>query len=440
MMYSPSNESNVDEESVFPRHHSSDKLPLHETIVREDDYWDPDQNCCSTDDCAVVSDQRTVMGYSRYSIDESYRSSPESVYSANPQCPSDDNALYGHGGISGVVRARSVGKSFPLVTRRFPCYLVGFVVVGLCAIYTSIEAVNGASEHVSLLERNRERIMDKLLKTEKDLYGLRREITAVEMMGQRQLQRGPTTPASPTSANGLRVATVRELHELNALQKRLQLEAQQAEYLKHKVQAASLAEVNEKYGVGVHRVEIQLVFPDAADGPNSFVIELAPLELMPHAIHTFLEMVSTGLLDGCSFILNALHVIKAAPLPYDGSSAKEKAKAFSEHGLESVSFREYTDSYPHKKFTVGFAADGSPSFYINTEDNSEIHQGDPCFGKVVAGFDTIARLEASPTRNGIWFERRIGIKKARILDDDTAIRTDDSQKPAGKLRTDSIKR
>jgi cyclophilin family peptidyl-prolyl cis-trans isomerase len=110
-----------------------------------------------------------------------------------------------------------------------------------------------------------------------------------------------------------------------------------------------------------------------------------------------------------------LHVLKAAPLPCDGTSAAEKAKAFSEKGLESVSFKEYNEHYPHHKHTVGFAADGSPSFYINTDDNSAIHVGDPCFGKVVSGFDTVHRLEAQPTRNGIWFERRIGIKSARIL-------------------------
>ena len=27
--------------------------------------------------------------------------------------------------------------------------------------------------------------------------------------------------------------------------------------------------------------------------------------------------------------------------------------------------------YPHEQYTVGFAADGSPSFYINTDDNTE---------------------------------------------------------------------
>jgi len=163
------------------------------------------------------------------------------------------------------------------------------------------------------------------------------------------------------------------------------------------------------------RSEMELIFPDGKLGPTKFVIEMASLETMPHSVQTFMDMVSLHLLDGCSFILNALHVLKAAPLPYDGSSASQKAKSFADAGLESVSFREYDEKFPHKQFTVGFAADGSPSFYINTEDNSEIHSGDPCFGKIIEGFDTIHRLESAPTRSGIFFTKRIGIKQARIL-------------------------
>lgn len=208
------------------------------------------------------------------------------------------------------------------------------------------------------------------------------------------------------------------LREVTDLKQRLKSEKEQVLHLKEQVQAAGKLQVMEKYGNKKHRVEIELVFPDRSQlGPHRFVIELAPIDMMPHSVHTFLEMVSNGLLDGCSFILNALHVVKAAPLPYDGSSAANKAKAFTAHGLESVSFKEYNEKYPHKQYTVGFAADGSPSFYINTQDNSEIHAGDPCFGKIVDGIDAIKRLETQPTRNGIWFQKRIGIKSARLLKD-----------------------
>jgi cyclophilin family peptidyl-prolyl cis-trans isomerase len=242
---------------------------------------------------------------------------------------------------------------------------------------------------------------------------LKREISAMDAMIHKQQAIDSHSTASEASHQ-------LAMNEMNALQNRLHSLSEQGADLKHHVQSISQQGMTMKYGnEPKHQVEIELVFPDAkagadASGPTKFVIELEG-ELMPHSTFTFLEMVSTGLLDGCSFILNALHVLKAAPLPYDGTSAAVKAKAFTAHGLESVAFKEYNDAFPHQKYTVGFAADGSPSFYINTEDNTEIHVGDPCFGRIIDGFDTIKRLEESPTRNGIWYAKRIGIKHARIL-------------------------
>jgi cyclophilin family peptidyl-prolyl cis-trans isomerase len=286
--------------------------------------------------------------------------------------------------------------------------VAGFVMLGLASYCTSRLTLNNAAAQITVLEQHREELGVKMTKYEKDIRELEREILSVDALVHKQHNQDDRS-------NHVQDTRQRALMEMNELQQRLHSEAIQAQSLKQQVQAMSRDEIIHKYGRGVHRVELELVFPDHHRGPTRFIIELAPAEMMPHSVHTFLEMVSTGLLDGCSFILNALHVLKAAPLPYDGTSAAEKAKAFSEKGLESVSFKEYNEHYPHHKHTVGFAADGSPSFYINTDDNSAIHVGDPCFGKVVSGFDTVHRLEAQPTRNGIWFERRIGIKSARIL-------------------------
>lgn len=214
--------------------------------------------------------------------------------------------------------------------------------------------------------------------------------------------------------------------EMVALQEKLREGSSQIGNLHKHIQAISKRDALFKYGSGVIRVQIELEFPndtssainnnkDQIGGFTTIILEMAPLDLMPHSVYMFLEMVHAGLFDGCSFILNAMHVIKAAPLPYDGSSASQKVKAFTKRGLESVAFREFSPDYPHDQYTVGFAADGSPSFYINTQDNSEIHVGEPCFAKVVSGFDAVGRLEAAPTRNGIWYRRRIGLKKAVIL-------------------------
>ena len=320
------------------------------------------------------------------------------TWSSCPQPPSRDIG-------SPVPGSSSTNHSLSKVPILFT---IGFCLVGIAAVFSSQASLNQTLEQVAILERHKETIDGKINMYEKDIRVLEREISAMDLMIQKQHDLDSRSYQQQASNQ-------RELNEISELQKRLQSDATQAKNLKKQVQTVSRDEILAKYGAGVHRVLIELVFPDHHRGPTKFTIELAPSDMMPHSVHTFLEMVSLGLLDGCSFILNALHVLKAAPLPFDGTSAADKAKAFSDHGLESVAFKEYNENYPHKKFTVGFAADGSPSFYINTEDNSEIHVGDPCFGTVIEGFDTVQRLEANPTRNGIWFERRIGIKSARVL-------------------------
>jgi cyclophilin family peptidyl-prolyl cis-trans isomerase/Tfp pilus assembly protein PilN len=299
---------------------------------------------------------------------------------------------------------------------QVPVLLLGLALVGLAAVFLSRTSVNYTAKQVSILAANRNHLDEKLKKAERDLSILKREISAMDAMIHKQQAIDAHSTASEASHQ-------LAMNEMNALQNRLHSLSEQGADLKHHVQSMSLQGMTSKYGDNTVKklVEIELVFPPDANkaaavdaGPTKFVIELEG-ELMPHSTFTFLEMVSTGLLDGCSFILNALHVLKAAPLPYDGTSAAVKAKAFTAHGLESVAFKEYNDAFPHKRYTVGFAADGSPSFYINTEDNTEIHVGDPCFGRIIQGFDTVKRLEESPTRNGIWYAKRIGIKHARIL-------------------------
>jgi cyclophilin family peptidyl-prolyl cis-trans isomerase len=293
-----------------------------------------------------------------------------------------------------------------------PFMMVAFALVALAALYTSRTTVTEAVEHVYELQRNRDLILNQLTKTEKDFLMLRRQITAMDHMiqNQRAVDEGATTAPAHDDERAQELLT-----QMANLKSRLGSETSQVDRLKATVQERAKYEVREKYGEGILRVEMELIFPDRVAGPNKFVIQMASVDDMPHSVHTFLEMVSNGLLDGCSFILNALHVLKAAPLPYDGSPAIEKARAFTSLGLESVSFKEYHEKHPHKQYSVGFAADGSPSFYINTEDNSDIHAGDPCFGMIVDGIDAIRRLEAQPVRNGIWFEKRIGIKYARII-------------------------
>jgi cyclophilin family peptidyl-prolyl cis-trans isomerase len=364
------------------------------------------------------------------------------TWSANPQSPGSDAA-------SSSPVAQSSSVSFPTTTNRSTSsknllmlshhdphqfmqqqqerqrrisvlLLLGMTVMGLFAmIAPRVTLKQAATQIATFHSHRRDELQRRLTQYERDIQDIENQLSTLDFHYNQQHLGFVAAVSSETTeeAEGEeQLYHERNLSEMSALQQRLKNELAQAQYLKQLVQVVSRNATIEKFGRSDHYVEMELVFPDdRSDGPNRFVIKMASIDLMPHSVNTFLEMVSTGLLDGCSFILNALQVVKAAPLPYDGTSASDKAKAFAQHGLESVSFKEYSHEYPHKMYTVGFAADGSPSFYINTADNSEIHVGDPCFGKVISGFDTIHRLANSPTRNGIWFQHRIGIKSARII-------------------------
>ena len=356
------------------------------------------------------------------------------TWSANPQSPGDDTgtgAADNHYATTNDYRYAYANTSSRRHSPHYhhasssgwtsyvPTLLLAVIVVAVVSmtLYSRYSLIDSMVE-THLLVENGHTLQTKLHSAEQGVRRLHRQVTAYEALAHphdHYHDNNYHPRVVDPDAHPELYAHQRAVEEMQLLDQRLKESEQKALLLKQKVQALSKREAIAKYGHQTHRVELELAFPDGREGPTKFVIELAPLDLMPHSVHFFLEMVSSGLLDGCSFILNALHVLKAAPLPYDGSSAATKARAFTRMGLESVAFKEYAPNYPHEQYTVGFAADGSPSFYINTEDNSEIHLGDPCFGTIVEGFDTVKRLEASPTRNGIWFEARIGIKKATVL-------------------------
>ena len=239
--------------------------------------------------------------------------------------------------------------------------------------------------------------------------------------------------------------------EIVASKERIRTENSKIRTFEKHIQATSLRDATRKYGTGVLRVQLILEFLSDRDQQQQqqqqpsplpldtnlegdlssstqqqqqqqkqehiLILEMAPLDLMPHSVYTFLEMVDHHLLDGCSFILNAMNIIKAAPLPYEKGlpSAKEMAENFHKFNLDTVSFSEYNSNFAHEQYTIGFAADGSPDFYINTGDNTEEHSGEPCFARIVSGFETMKKMEAEPLRSGMWIKKRIGIKKAMVL-------------------------
>jgi cyclophilin family peptidyl-prolyl cis-trans isomerase len=308
-------------------------------------------------------------------------------------------------------------------------FIMSFNLMGMILYTKSYATLHSALDQVTALTHERSQIREYFFNVEQDMQQLQRELLELDkgtiQTGSSSQRVGDTSHSSTNDINGNMAHGDEGLEsfvdEMVSLQEKLREGNSQVGSLQKHLQEVSRRDAIQKFGSGVIRVGLELEFPDSEKSksgigaPNTLVFEMAPLDLMPHSVYMFLEMVDAGLFDGCSFILNAMHVIKAAPLPYDGSSASQKVKAFTKLGLETVAFREYSSDYPHEQYTVGFAADGSPSFFINTEDNSSEHVGDPCFAKVVSGFDTVHRMQNAPTRNGIFFRRRIGIKAATVL-------------------------
>lgn len=174
-----------------------------------------------------------------------------------------------------------------------------------------------------------------------------------------------------------------------------------------------------KYGPGPHRLEMILRFDShkGHDDVGKILIEMAPVEEHPHAAYWFLEQVRLKLYDGFSFHRNAGHVIQAGAAVNFLSDPKNppSEKPFRDAGYHSLLFQEYSENFPHVKYTMGFAGrPGGPSFYINMMDNSKIHgpggqrnhddpsEADTCFAKVIEGFDVVDRIHKLPVEDGSY--------------------------------------
>jgi hypothetical protein len=157
----------------------------------------------------------------------------------------------------------------------------------------------------------------------------------------------------------------------------------------------------------------------------AIVLELAPLDAVPHAIHLFLEQVDHGLWDHTYFYLNTPHVIQAGPQVLEEEETlngneeyqRKSVLPFSEPGLDMLAFPDYSEAFPHSQWTVGFAGrPGGPDFYINKVNNTQDHgpggqwqhalheQGDSCFAKVIKGQDCLELMYAMPMRSDNYEE------------------------------------
>lgn len=154
-------------------------------------------------------------------------------------------------------------------------------------------------------------------------------------------------------------------------------------------------------------------------GLITFTIQLAPLDLVPHAIHLFLEQVDHGLWnENAFFYLNGPHVLQAGPqMIWDEEEEEDlevveenRVSKFASLDLEELIFPDYSSDYPHEQWTVGFTGrPGGPDMYINKVDNTKSHGpggqsqhalaefGDSCFGIVTEGRENLRKLYAMET-------------------------------------------
>jgi cyclophilin family peptidyl-prolyl cis-trans isomerase len=205
-----------------------------------------------------------------------------------------------------------------------------------------------------------------------------------------------------------------------ALQKQVAYLQKYKSRLHQAIQDFSRQRVLEQFGPGPHRVEVLVEFHPESNvvtpSDARIVLELAPLDDMPHANYWFLSQVVHGTYNGCSFHRNAGHVIQGGPSPNhlsQGKSWKDLNQQFKSVGLESILFQEYSPNFPHVAYTVGYAGrPGGPDFYISMQDNSRVHgpggqrsyedpsEADVCFAKVVQGRDVADLIHQSAVQPG----------------------------------------
>jgi cyclophilin family peptidyl-prolyl cis-trans isomerase len=173
------------------------------------------------------------------------------------------------------------------------------------------------------------------------------------------------------------------------------------------------------YGKGPHYAQITVIIPTEGGLIDFFfTLEMAPLNLMPASVFTFMEQAEAGAWDGTCFHINAPHALFAQPVSVAGDySNLPRMEAM---GLARLPFPEYNEEYPHDEYTVGFSGTrrSGPNFYINKVDNSINHAGEPCFSKVIIGHDVVdwlSRQEGPP--NDPFFMDPIEIKSIRVLGD-----------------------
>lgn len=158
-------------------------------------------------------------------------------------------------------------------------------------------------------------------------------------------------------------------------------------------------------------------------------IKMAPLDFMPHAVHTFLTQVDRKVWDGTHFELHGGHVLQAhrAIESHQPEGSDSNGSNGAEFGT-SVLFREFSKKFPHVKYTLAYNGGSMGSaMYINVDDNHEHHRslhgsdgrdipetGEPCFGYISVGRDVVDMMDALEVNANNFLVNPVTIKKTSI--------------------------
>ena len=281
------------------------------------------------------------------------------------------------------------------------------------------ELLKKAEEHTDIVNRHAE--------TMKTTMELQQKLTSVEQMytdkireleeqAKKREEDAVNNAAAKSVSSSSSSSSANEgstgMEQLNPMADSVQ--ARDAQWRKHDLQMASKIARNSHRAVlqqwgggGPFRIEFVLQFPGEQGHAvgNRIIIETAPLGMMPHAVHMFLEMAKGGLYTGTKFNFAGSDTV-TVNIEHDN----DVKKTFGDY-TPALSFPEYNDHFPHAEYTLGFMgrdpdALPGPSFFINTKDNREKHgpqEGQfnkhgfnigayTCFAKVVAGKHVVDRI------------------------------------------------
>merc|ERR1712043_61190 len=87
---------------------------------------------------------------------------------------------------------------------------------------------------------------------------------------------------------------------------------------------------------------------------GEILMEFASSKIMPATVLYFLTQIEEGIWDGCCFVRNAPHVLQASSQSVNKKSMHHRFRELPYQEI-SIPFQEYSDEFPHEKYTIGLA-------------------------------------------------------------------------------------